>query len=43
MYKYGDDVLGHNLDSTIEHLEDPKNQGLKIALMQELKDVKSKK
>lgn len=40
MYKYGDDVLGHNLDSTIAHLDDPKNQGLKIALMQELKEIK---
>lgn len=40
MYKYGEDVLGHNLDSTIAHLDDPKNQGLKIALMQELKEVK---
>lgn len=43
MYKYGEDVLGHNLESTIAHLDDPKNQGLKIALMQELKDLKSKK
>src|SRR5690606_23525302 len=40
MYKYGEDVLGHNLESTIAHLDDPKNQGLKIALMQELKEVK---
>lgn len=40
MYKYGEDVLGHNLDSTIAHLDDPKNQGLKIALMQELKETK---
>lgn len=40
MYKYGEDVLGHNLESTISHLNDPKNQGLKIALMQELKDLK---
>ena len=35
-YYYGDDVLGHDEESTITHLEDPKNQGLKIALMQEL-------
>lgn len=40
MYKYGEDVLGHNLESTISHLDDPKNQGLKIALMQELKETK---
>lgn len=40
MYKYGEDVLGHNLDSTIAHLTDPKNQGLKIALMHELKESK---
>lgn len=37
-YYYGDDVLGHDEESTITHLEDPKNQGLKIALMQELED-----
>ena len=43
MYKYGDDVLGHNIDSTIAHLDDPKNQGLRIALMQELKELKNKK
>lgn len=43
MYKYGDDVLGHNIESTIEHLDNPKNQGLKIALMQELKDTKKSK
>lgn len=40
MYKYGNDVLGHNLQSTIDHLDDPKNQGLKIALMKELKETK---
>lgn len=43
MYKYGDDVLGHNIESTIAHLDDPKNQGLKIALMQELKESKKTK
>lgn len=43
MYKYGDDVLGHNLESTIAHLEDPMNQGLKIALMKELKELKEVK
>lgn len=36
-YYYGDDVLGHDEESTITHLDDPANQSLKIALMQELK------
>lgn len=40
MYKYGEDVIGHNLEATVAHLDDPKNQGLKIALMQELKELK---
>lgn len=42
MYKYGDDVIGHNETSAIEHLNDPKNQGLKIALMKELEESKNK-
>lgn len=37
-YKYGKDVLGHNEDSTIEYLNDPENQSLKVSLMKELKD-----
>lgn len=40
MYKYGDDVIGHSEESTIEHLNDPKNQGLKIALIKELEGIK---
>lgn len=40
MYKYGEDVIGHSEDSAIEHLNDPKNQGLKIALMKELQEIK---
>lgn len=42
-FKYGKDVLGHNEDSTIDHLNDPENQGLKVALMKELKEYNSKK
>lgn len=42
-YKYGNDVLGHNDESTIEHLNDPENQSLKVALMKELKEHNSKK
>lgn len=42
MYKYGDDVIGHSEASAIEHLNDPVNQGLKIALMKELEEAKDK-
>lgn len=37
-YKYGTDFLGHDEESTIDFLNDPENQSLKIALMQELKN-----
>lgn len=36
-YYYGDDILGHDEESTITHLDDPLNQGLKVSLMKELK------
>lgn len=38
-YYYGDDVLGHDEESTITHLDSPENQSLKVALMQELKTL----
>lgn len=37
-YKYGNDFLGHDEESTIDFLNDPENQSLKITLMQELKE-----
>lgn len=43
MYKYGKDTIGHNEDAAIAHLNDPENQGLKIALMKELEELKRKK
>lgn len=35
-YYYGEDVLGHDLEDTVGHIDNPENQGLKIALKQEL-------
>lgn len=35
-YYYGEDVLGHDLDDTVGHIDNPENQGLKVALKQEL-------
>ena len=35
-YLVGDDVIGHDLESTILHLEDPKNQNLLISLKNKL-------
>lgn len=35
-YKYGKDFLGHNEETTIQYLNDPENQSLKITLIQEL-------
>lgn len=35
-YKYGTDFLGHDEESTIDYLNNPENQSLKITLMQEL-------
>lgn len=35
-YKYGSDFLGHDEESTIDFLNHPENQSLKITLMQEL-------
>lgn len=39
-YKYGDDILGHNLEATVDYLSDPLNQSLKLALMNALKESK---
>ena len=41
-YYYGEDFLGHDEESTIEYLEHPDHQGLKIDLMKQL-EVKTKK
>jgi hypothetical protein len=38
-YYYGDDSLGFDLVSTIDFLKDPKNQDVKISLMQRLEAV----
>jgi len=35
-YYYGDDNIGHDEESTITYLEDPENNGLKVALSKEL-------
>lgn len=42
-YKYGNDVLGHNDETTIEFLNDPENQSLKVSLMKELKEFNKRK
>lgn len=39
-YYYGTDFLGHDEDSTIEYLEHPDQQGLKIDLMKQLQAKK---
>lgn len=36
-YKYGTDFLGHDEESTIDHLNDPNNHSLKAALIKEIK------
>lgn len=41
-YYYGSDFLGHDEESTIEYLEHPDHQGLKIDLMKQLEVNKSK-
>lgn len=41
-YYYGQDFLGHDEESTIEYIEHPDHQGLKIDLMKQL-EVKNKK
>ena len=39
-YYYGDDLLGHDLDSTAAFIDNPENQGLKIAFKQKLESRK---
>lgn len=36
IYKYGSDVIGHNLAEAIAYLDDPKNQDIKIVIMKGL-------
>lgn len=36
IYKYGSEIIGHSMEDTIAYLTDPKNQDLKIAIMQQL-------
>jgi len=33
IYKYGSDIIGYNLDDVIAYLSNPKNQDLKLAIM----------
>lgn len=33
VYKYGQDVIGHNLEDAIDYLDNPLNQDIKIAIM----------
>lgn len=35
-YYYGEDVIGHDLDDAVSHIDNPENQGLKVALKQEV-------
>lgn len=42
-YYYGADILGHDLDDTVDHIDNPENQGLKIALKQEITKADKKK
>lgn len=37
-YYYGKDNIGHDEESAITFIDDPENQGLKLALMQQLKN-----
>ena len=41
-FYYGEDPLGHDEESTITYLDDPKNQALKIQLGEQLKATKKK-
>ena len=36
VYKYGSEIIGHSMEDTINYLSNPKNQDLKIAIMQQL-------
>jgi hypothetical protein len=39
IYKYGTDIIGHNLEDAIDYLDDATNQDLRITIMKEL-DIK---
>jgi hypothetical protein len=36
IYKYGSDVIGHTLEETIDYLDDPINQDIKLAIIKEM-------
>jgi hypothetical protein len=36
IYRYGTDIVGYSLDDVIAYLSDPKNQDLKLAIMNEI-------
>jgi hypothetical protein len=42
-YIFGDDPIGHDMESTIIYLEDPKNQGVKMTLTNKLTSLKKEK
>jgi hypothetical protein len=35
VYKYGTDIIGHNLEATVDYLDNPTNQDLKFVITQE--------
>ena len=41
-YYYGEDCIGHDIESTITYVNDPSNQSLKVALKQELESIEKK-
>lgn len=42
-YYYGEDPIGHDLESTVTYINDPNNQALKVALKQALEAVTIKR
>lgn len=40
VYKYGSDVIGHNLEDTIDFLDNPENQEIKTTILNELEAKK---
>lgn len=42
-FKYGSDIIGHNEEAAIDHLNDPLYQTLKVSLMKELKEYNKQK
>lgn len=41
-YYYGEDCIGHDIESTITYVNDPSNQSLKVALKQALESIEKK-